>query len=216
MSDTNVVERVLDRFPERGPLPHIEIPDAFTGFFSSAHRAACRSINFSVKALSGQRAWAFDDRALPTLPRHPWSGWHAALDELVLIYFELGRSGEFENLDFERLELEVEDLIEHHDHRGVTDDPFTHHDDPPAPTNPYIVPHTLDGAEGEWMTFASDWEPTSAGAGRSTLARRHRQRHGPRRAPPSPRRAPPLGDVHPRRRDGPGAARREDLEGAAL
>jgi hypothetical protein len=159
MSDTNVVERVLDRFPERGPLPRIEIPDAFTGFFSSAHRAACRSINFSVKSWSGRRARAFDDRSLPRYPRQPWSGWHAALDEFVLIYFELGRSGEFENLDFERLELEVEDLIEHHDHRGVTDDPFTHHDDPPAPTNPYIVPHTLDGAEGEWMTFASDWEP---------------------------------------------------------
>ena len=42
----------------------------------------------------------------------------------------------FHNLDFERLELEVEDLIEHPDHRGVTDDPFTHHDDPPAPASP--------------------------------------------------------------------------------
>jgi hypothetical protein len=161
-----VVERVLDRFPERGPLPHIEIPDAFTGFFSSAHRATCRSINFSVKAFSGQRARAFDDRSLPALPRRPWSGWHAALDEFVMIYFELGRSGEFEQLDFERLEFEIENLIEHHDHRGVTDDPFTHHDDPPAPDEYDIVPRTLDGGDGEWMTFASEWEPHPQAPGR--------------------------------------------------
>lgn len=157
---------IADRFPERGPLPRLRVPDPWTGIPASLHRASWRATQISLQSLTGSRARAFARQALPDIGRGTFAGFHAALDELVLIYFEFGRSNRFEDLDLERIEMEVEDLIDHHDLRGVSDDPFSHHDDPPAPESYELIQRHLGDLDGEWMTFESGWEPHPRSPGR--------------------------------------------------
>ncbi len=156
----------IDPFPERGVIPQARANGLWKGLADSTRRAACRSLDFSLKNLNGTRARSFENRSLPAAGGGHLAGLHAALDELILVYFEFGRTNGLSTLDFERVELEVEDLIIHHDHRGVTDDPFSHHDDPPAPEHYTIEPRHFGGVDGEWMTFESGWEPHPLAPGR--------------------------------------------------
>ena len=159
--------KIVDRFPERGPLPRLRIPDPWKDFPAVFHRSSMRSAKFSFQALTGARARKFDAHSMPHIGSGRLSGLHAALDELVLVYFELGRSSDFEGLEFERIEQEVEHLIEHHEHIGVTDDPFSHHDDPPAPEHAEFAPWHAGDLTGEWMTFDSEWTPHPSAPGRA-------------------------------------------------
>jgi hypothetical protein len=166
MSSAAAVEpEIVDPFPERGAVPHAESAAPIPALLDSARRASCRSWDFLFDSLSGRRARDLEATALPAAPGGVLAPLHAAFDELILVYFEAGREGVAE-YDFERIELEVEDLIVHHDHRGVGDDPFSHHDDPPAPQQCLIGSRRYGGVDGEWMTFPSGWEPHALAPGR--------------------------------------------------
>jgi len=166
MGNTAEVEpELVDPFPERGEFPHARIEALLPALVDSARRASCRSWDFLFDSATGRRARTFADRSLPATPGGALAPLHAAFDEMILVYFEAGREGVAE-YDFERIEVEVEDLIVHHDHRGVGDDPFSHHDDPPAPEEVLIGPRSYGGIDGEWMTFPSGWEPHELAPGR--------------------------------------------------
>lgn len=165
MAPNDTLAPPVDPFPERGVIPRARANGTVSGLLDSTLRATGRTLGFFVDSVTGARGRDLEAVAFPSPGWRPLAGWHAALDEAILVYFEAGRSGLLD-ADFERIELEIEDLIAHHDHVGVADNPHSHHDDPPAPSDPEIRPREFAGAAGEWMTFESEWEPHPLAPGR--------------------------------------------------
>lgn len=154
-----------DDHPDRGPIP-VRIPTSTTRtFVGAAHRANVRTWRFAFNATIHNRARRFARHDLAGPHWNPLRTAHAALDELVMVYFET-LSTPMPAEEFLRVEREVDELLELWAELGIDRDPMRLHATPPPPDDARIDTVTLSGTEYERLRFTSGWTPHEKAPGR--------------------------------------------------
>jgi pimeloyl-ACP methyl ester carboxylesterase len=156
----------VDRFPGRGPVPVREPRSAARAVLGAARRANVRTARFAVNATLHNRARRFARHDLARPSWNPLRTAHAALDELVMVYFE-ALSSPMPADEFLRVEREVDEMVELWRDLGYDRDPLGLHDDPPPPDDAVLGHATFSGLEGERLVFSSGWEPHERAPGRA-------------------------------------------------
>jgi hypothetical protein len=156
-----------DPTPNRGPVPVREQRSRTRAFVSAARRAQVRTGRFGVNAALHQRARRFARHDLATPHWNPLRTAHAALDELVMVYFEV-LSAPMPADEFLRVEQELDELNSLWRRVGVADDPSALHLAPSAPSVISDEPAVFGGLEGHRLTFASGWSPHADAPGQAS------------------------------------------------
>lgn len=156
----------LDHHPDRGPIPVREPRSRGRVFVDAAHRANVRTARFAVNATLHNRARRFARHDLARPGWNPLRTAHAALDELVMVYFET-LATPMPSEEFLRVEHEVDELRRYWRESGVADEPLRLHTPPPPPEAPQIEAVSFAGLDGEILRFRSGWEPAAGLPGRT-------------------------------------------------
>ncbi len=155
----------LDDHPNRGPIPVRAPRSRGRVFVDAAGRANVRTMRFAVNATLHNRARRFARHDLARPNWNPLRTAHAALDELVMVYFET-LANPMPEEEFLRIEREVDELRAHWRRTGVVDDPVSLHGSPAPPGEWEIEAASFSGLAGEVLRFPSDWEPGEGVPGR--------------------------------------------------
>ena len=158
----------VDAHPGRGPVPVREPRSRTRTMLGAYGRANARTLRFAYNATVHNRARRFARHDLAQPRWNPWRTAHAALDELVMVYFET-LATPMPADDFLRVEAEVAELKAHWRDIGVAEDPARLHPAPPPPTpeETAIGPAEFSGLQGQQLQFPSAWAPTPGAPGRS-------------------------------------------------
>lgn len=159
----------VDPAPHRGPVPVREPRSRARSFVSAARRAQVRTGRFGVNAALHLRARRFARHDLATPHWNPLRTAHAALDELVMVYFEV-LSEPMPAHEFLRVERELDELNGLWRRIGVADDPSSLHETPAAPSPASDEPAVFGSLHGRRITFASEWSPHPDAPGRASWA----------------------------------------------
>lgn len=156
---------LLDEHPGRGPIPVRPPRSTGRALMGAAGRANARTMRFAVNATLHNRARRFARHELAQPGWNPLRTAHAAMDELVMVYFET-LSTPMPADEFLRVEREVDELVALWDDIGVARNPVALHSAPPPPTDVLIESASFSGLSGERMQFESEWEPHPGAPGR--------------------------------------------------
>lgn len=167
--DDGLVLDLVDPTPNRGPIPVREQRSKARTLVSAARRAQIRTGRFGFNAALHQRARRFARHDLATPRWNPLRTAHAAIDELVMVYFEV-LSDPMPADTFIRVEREVDELNALWSRIGVERDPASLHAAPPAPDLITERAGTYGGLAGRQLRFASDWSPHPEAPGHATAA----------------------------------------------
>lgn len=165
MSQTPVPLR--DAHPGRGPIPVRSPRSAGQAVLGAAHRANVRTARFALDTTLHSRARRFARHELARPRWNPLRTVHAALDEMVMVYFE-ALSAPMPAEEFLRVEREVDELVGLWRDLGVDRDPVVLHDAPPAPDGVRLGHASFSGLDGERLVFESGWEPHPEAPGRAS------------------------------------------------
>lgn len=158
-----------DPMPHRGPVPVREPRSRARAFVSAARRAQVRTGRFGVNAALHQRARRFARHDLATPRWNPLRTAHAALDELVMVYFEV-LSEPMPADEFLRVERELDEMNALWRRLGVADEPSLLHEAPPPPRVESDEVAVFGGLTGRQIRFASTWTPHPEAPGRQAWA----------------------------------------------
>jgi len=156
-----------DPLPHRGPVPVRPPRSKARALVTATRRAQVRTGRFGVNAALHQRARRFARHDLATPHWNPLRTAHAALDELVMVYFEV-LSEPMPADEFLRVERELDEMNALWRTLGVADDPMILHPQPSAPEIESEEPAVFGGLEGHRLTFASGWTPHPDAPGRAS------------------------------------------------
>jgi hypothetical protein len=123
-----------------------------------ALRGGARTCLHFMGNFTGHHDRRFSEYHAGGMPRNLCHTAHAAVDELMLLYFSFSTKG-LSSEEFEQVEFEVHMLESSLEAVGALDDPRVLHPAPPPPDPVFIDPSRFKGFTGEWVTFASDWTP---------------------------------------------------------
>lgn len=163
--DDGLVVDLVDPTPNRGPIPVRSPRSKVQTLASAARRAQIRTGRFGFNAALHQRARRFARHDLAVPRWNPLRTAHAALDELVMVYFEVFAEPMPADV-FLRVEREIDELNALWDTSGVAADPSSLHADPPPPSILADEAGSFGGVEGRELRFASEWQPLGGAPGR--------------------------------------------------
>ncbi|MDW3219510.1 MAG: hypothetical protein R8F63_12940 [Acidimicrobiales bacterium] len=165
LDDGSTVD-LVDPTPNRGPIPVRAPRSRVQSFASAARRAQVRTGRFGFNAALHQRARRFARHDLAVPRWNPLRTAHAALDELVMVYFEMFADPMPADV-FLRVEQQIDGLNALWDDIGVAADPSSLHATPAAPVIVSDEAGSFGGVAGRELRFVSEWEPHAAAPGRA-------------------------------------------------
>ena len=122
-------------------------------------QAHFRSTMYLANTVSGRRSRRFRKSNVPVAELTPLAASQAVLDELVKVYFSVGREP-LASVDIGQLHADLDAII---DHNAITGCP---HAEPAAPGDYSIERRRFGGIRGEWLRFESGWAPHDNAPGR--------------------------------------------------
>jgi len=155
---------ITDPHADRGALPDLRRRSRAVTVADATLRAQYRTWRHLWSTVCGERQREFHRKAMGLVDASPIHTAHAAIDELVLVFFE-AMSDPMSPNEFVELERDVEALVELWHSTGIMDDPLALHQAPPPPSLPIVVHEELGGRTGEWVHFESGWSPPDGAPG---------------------------------------------------
>ncbi|MGI9603220.1 MAG: hypothetical protein ACR2QE_15135 [Acidimicrobiales bacterium] len=149
---------------DRGAMPDLRRRSRALTVADATVRANYRTWRHLWSTVCGQRQREFHRKAMGLVDSTPMHTAHAAVDEMVLVFFE-AMSDPMTAAEFVELEDQVDELVQFWHDTDVFDDPLSLHQAPTAPSLPIVVEEELGGRHGEWVHFESGWQPPEGAPG---------------------------------------------------
>lgn len=154
---------------DRGALPDLRSRSRAFTLADAGMRAQYRTWRHLWTTVSGRRQRRFHKKSMGVVDARPIHTAHAAVDELVLVFFE-AMSEAMSVEQFLDMEIEVDQLNDYWDSKGFFDDPLMLHPAPPPPDDAVVGRQELLGRDGEWLHFTSGWTPPPDAPGGERLS----------------------------------------------